>query len=81
LKKIGIKLNKNDIEDIVALKPMVIEKLLMKVKSNVEKYGAALNSNPSENVANISGLNIVYNKSVRVFNLERSTTDRERPYD
>ena len=43
---------------------MVIEKLLMKVKSNLEQYGPTLNNNPSENIANVSGLNIVYNKSV-----------------
>jgi hypothetical protein len=70
-------LNKNDIEDIVALKPMVIEKLLMKVKTNIDKYGTALNNNPSENIANISGLNIVYNKSVKLHNLERSKTNRK----
>jgi hypothetical protein len=51
----------------------------MKVKTNIEKYGTALNRDPSENIANISGLNIIYNKSVNIYNPERSQ-NRQRSY-
>jgi hypothetical protein len=54
LKKLGINLKKQDIDDIIALKPMAVEKLLIRVKDRVNKFGKQLENNPMENATNLS---------------------------
>jgi hypothetical protein len=54
LHKLGVNLKSQEINDIVNLKAFVIERLLLRIKERIMKYGKQLENNPMENVSNVS---------------------------
>jgi hypothetical protein len=54
LSKLGVNIKSQEINDIINLKPFVIERLLLKIKDKIIKFGKQLENNPMENVSHLS---------------------------